>query len=129
MPTCQPIRKKRRNICIGDMEDEVTLENRAIQAPDFDTVDFDETFTAPNPPVWALIETVRGKTFFDGVSTEEDVTHWIYINFDATVTAETWVKLTDGRRLDILRVENLDERSDSMLLHCIDRGAKEASKA
>ena len=129
MPKCQPIRKKRRNICIGDMEDEITLENRAIQPPDFDTVDFDETFTAPNPPVWALIETVRGKTFFDGVSTEEDVTHWIYINFDSTVTAETWVKLTDGRRLDILRVENLDERSDFMLLHCVDRGAKEASKA
>ena len=129
MPTCQPIVKKRRNVCIGDMEDEITLENRAIQAPEFDTVDFEESFTAPNPPVWALIETVRGKTFFDGVSTEQDVTHWIYINFDVTVTAETWVKLADGRRLDILRVEDLDERSDFMLLHCNDRGAKEASKA
>ena len=128
MPVCQPIRKKRRNICIGDMEDEITLENRDIAAPLFDTVDYDETFTAPNPAVWALIETVRGKTFFDGVSTEQDVTHWIYINFDVTVTAETWVKLVDGRRLDILRVENLDERSDFMLLHCDDRGAKEASK-
>lgn len=129
MPICQFVQKKRRNVCIGDMEDEITLENRAIQAPDFDTVDFDEEFTAPNPPVWALVETVRGKTFFDGVSTEKDITHWIYINFDATVTDETWVKLTDGRRLDILRVENLDERSDFMLLHCDDRGAVEASKA
>jgi len=129
MPVRQSIRKKRRNICIGDMEDEITLENRAIQAPDFDTVDFDEQFTAPNPAVWALIETVRGKTFFDGVSTEENITHWIYINFDSTVTAETWVKLTDGRRLDILIVENLDERSDFMLLHCVDKGAVEASKS
>lgn len=129
MPRCQFIQKKRRNICIGDMEDEITLENRDIQAPDFDTVDFDETFTALNPPVWSLIETVEGKTFFDGVSTEKDITHWIYINFDITVTAETWVKLQDGRRLDILRVENLDERSDFMLLHCDDRGAQEASKA
>ncbi len=129
MPTCQPIRKKRRQPCIGDMEDRITLENRAIEAPEADTVDFDETFTAPNPPVWALVETVRGKTFFDGVSTEEDVTHWIYINFDATVTAETWVKLEDGRRLDVLRVENLDERSKYQLLHCNDRGDKEASKS
>jgi head-tail adaptor len=111
------------------MEDRITLENRAIEAPEFDTVDFDETFTAPNPPAWALVETVRGKTFFDGVSTEEDLTHWIYINFDASVTAETWVKLEDGRRLDILRVENLDERSVYQLLHCNDRGDKEASKA
>ncbi len=129
MPRCLPIRKKRRQVCIGDLEDQVTLENRAIAAPEFDTVDFDETFTAPNPAVWAMIETVTGKTFFDGVSTEEDVTHWVYIAFDSTVTAETWVKLDDGRRLDIVRVENLDERSDFMLLHCIDRGAKEASKA
>lgn len=129
MPRCQPIQKKRRNVCIGDMEDEIILENRAIQAPDFDKVDFDEEFTAPNPPVWSMIDTVQGKTFFDGVSTERDITHWVYINFDTTVTAETWVKLADGRRLDILKVENLDERSDYMLLHCEDRGAVEASKA
>lgn len=129
MPTCVPIRKKHRNVCIGDMDDEITLENRDIQAPDFDTVDFDEAFTAPNPPVWALVETVRGKTFFDGVGTEVDVTHWIYINFDSTVTAETWVKLEDSSRLDILRVENLDNRSEHQLLHCVDRGAVEASKA
>ena len=110
------------------MEDEITLENRAITAPEFEGVDFDETFT-PNTPVWALVETVRGKTFFDGVNTEEDITHWIYINFDSTVTSETWIKLADERRLDIVRVENLDERSEFMLLHSIDRGAKEASKA
>lgn len=129
MPRCQFIRRKNRKVCLGDLDNVITLENRAIQAPDFDTVDFDEEFTAPNPPVSAMIQTVSGKTFFDGVSTEQDVTHWIYINFDATVTAETWVKLTDGRRLDILRVENLDERSQYQLLHCTDRGDKEASKS
>ena len=128
MPSCNPVRKKRRNVCIGDMEDEITLENRAITAPEFEGVDFDETFT-PNPPILALVETVRGKTFFDGVNTEEDITHWVYINFDSTVTSETWIKLADGRRLDIVRVENLDERSEFMLLHSVDRGAKEASKA
>lgn len=129
MPSCQPIKRKRRNVCIGDLDSLVTLENRSIQAPEFDTVDFDESFTAPNPAVWALVETVRGKTFFDGANTELDITHWIYINFDSTVTAETWVKLEDGRRMDILRVEDLDERSDFMLLHCTDKGTTEAGKA
>lgn len=128
MPRCFRIKRKNRKVCIGDLNSLVTLENRDIQAPEFDTVDFAEEFTAPQA-VSAMIETVRGKTVFDGVSTEQDVTHWIYIRFDATVTAETWVKLDDGRRLDILRVENLDERSDFMLLHCDDRGAREASKA
>lgn len=129
MSKCQFIRRKNRKVCIGDLDTLITLENRAIQAPDFDTVDFNEEFTAPNPPVFAMLQTVSGKTFFDGVSTELDITDWIYIRFDVTVTAETWVKLDDGSRLDILRVEDLDRRSEFMRLHCTDRGDKEASKA
>jgi len=129
MPRCVRIKGKSRKVCLGDLDTLITLENRAIQAPVFDAVDFDEEFTAPNPPVFAMLQTVSGKTFFDGVSTEQDITDWIYIRFDVTVTAETWVKLGDGSRLDILRVENLDRRSEFMLLHCTDRGDKEASKA
>ncbi len=129
MSKCKFIKRKRRNICIGDLDTLITLENRNIQAPDFNTVDFDEVFTEAVPDVWAMIETVRGKTFFDGVNTEKEITHLIYIMFDSTVTAETWVKFSDGRRLDILDVENLDERSDFMLLHCQDLGTKEAGKA
>lgn len=129
MPECISIKTKKRVVCIGDLEHVITIENRAIAAPVFSTVDFDETFTAPNPAVRAAINTVRGKTFFDGVSTETDITHDIYINFDAAVTAETWILLDDGRRLDILRVENLDERSEFQLLECNDRGSKIASKA
>jgi SPP1 family predicted phage head-tail adaptor len=110
------------------MEDEITLEDRDITPPEFGSTDFSETFTTSST-VWALIETVDGKTFFDGVSTEDNVTHWVYINYDATVTAETWITLSDSRRLDILRVEDLDERNDFMLLHCTDRGATTASQA
>lgn len=128
MPKCSQVRKKRRNVCIGDMEDEITLEDRDITPPEFGSTDFSETFTTSST-VWALIETVDGKTFFDGVSTEDNVTHWVYINYDATVTAETWITLSDSRRLDILRVEDLDERNDFMLLHCTDRGATTASQA
>lgn len=129
MSRCIRIKRKNRKVCLGDLDTLITLENRAIQAPDFDTVDFDEEFTPTNDPVWALLETVTGKTFFDGVSTEQDITDWIYIRFDETVTAETWVKLDNGSRLDILRVNNLDRRSEFMLLECTDRGTKEASKA
>lgn len=129
MARCQPIKRKHRKPCIGDMDTLITLENRVIEAPDFDTVDFDETFTAPNPPVWSLVQTVKGKTFFDSTGTEFDVTHWIYIEFDSTVTAETWVKLDDGRRLDILDTEDLEERREFLLLQCVDRGSTEASKS
>ena len=129
MPRCQFIKRKIRKVCIGDLGSKITLENRNIEAPEFNIVDFDEVFTESVPDVWAMIETVRGKTFFDGVNTEKDITHLIYIMFDSAVTAETWVKFSDGRRLDILDVENLDERSEYMLLHCQDLGTKEAGKA
>ncbi len=129
MPVCTKIRKKKRELCIGDMRDEIILQNRAIQPPVFGTPDFTENFTNIDT-VWSLVNTVNGKTFFDGVGTETPITHEIFIRYDVTVTAETWVQF-DSNRIDILAVENLDGRKDFMALTCTDRGAvaKAASQA
>lgn len=121
MTKCTRIRKKSRKVCIGDMQDEIKLQNRVIDPPDFGSVDFDETFT-DNSTVSALINTVSGKTFFDGVGTEINITHEIYIMYDSTVNPEVWVEFK-SRRIDILEVEDLDERSVFMKLICVDRGA------
>ncbi len=102
------------------MRDQIVLQNRAILPPDFEAVDFTEDFT-PIATVSALIDTVSGKTYFDGVNTETDITHEIYIRFDATVTAETWI-VFDNRRIDILDTEDLDERHTFMKLTCNDTG-------
>lgn len=120
MSKCTRIHRKKRKLCIGDLKDEIILQNRAITAPVFGSSDFDETFTNI-VTVWALINTVSGKTFFDGVNTDINITHEIYIVYDATVTAETWVELK-SRRIDILRVENLEERDEYLKLICTDRG-------
>jgi head-tail adaptor len=114
------------------MNDLITLQNRAIEEPDFDDFDYDETFTdaVPGEDVYALIETINGVTIFDGVATDVNVTHHFYINVIDGITAETWVEF-DSRRFDVLRAENLDERSEYMRLICTERGANtfEASKA
>ena len=123
MPRCVKIKRKKRQYCIGDMGSLVTLQNRAIQPPVFGDPDFDEKFTNADI-VAAAIDTVSGKTFFDGISQDTNITHEIGIMFDPTVTSETWIELEDGRRLDILKVENLDERSQFLKLICTDRGAK-----
>lgn len=107
---------------------QITLQNRAIQAPAFGSVDFDESFSA-DLAVQALISTERGKTLFDGVATDNPVTHKICINYVAGVTAETWVLLASGSRLDILDVENCCEKNERLILRCTDRGTAEASKA
>ncbi len=130
MARCTTIPKKKRTYCIGDLRDEITLETRSITpASVFDEVDYDEAFTDP-VTVSAAVNTINGKTFFDGVNTETPVTHTIGLRFIDGVTAEDWVTF-NGNRLDILMVENLDSRSIWMELTCVDRGllTQEASKA
>lgn len=129
MPKSQRIQRKKRQVCIGDLDTMITLQNRNIVAPIFGAVDFNEDFK-DKAEVWAAVNTVSGKTFFDGVSTDVNITHEVFIRYDEAVTAETWVALKN-RRLDILMTENLDERSEFMKLICTDRGlaSKAASKS
>ena len=129
MSKCQNIRRRHRKVCIGDLDTLIDLQTRELEEPDFNSPDFDETFTTVSSP-WSLVETVQGKNFFDGVDTDTPITHRIYIEFDSTVNAQIWV-LLNSRRLRILDTEDLDERGEFLLLICTDRGisANEASKA
>lgn len=105
----------------------ITLQNRDIVSPVFGSIDFDEDFTA-DQEVNALIKTIKGKTFFDGVSTERLITHEMCIEYIGGVTADTWV-LFKGRRIDVLAVENKCEQDAVLVLICSDRGTGEAAKA
>lgn len=129
MAKCSKIKRPKRQVCVGDLDTMITLQDRDITPPPFGDPDFDENFTDTGD-VWAMVKTVSGKTWFDGVSTDINITHEIYIYYDPTVGAETWV-LLNGRRLDILDVDNLDERDEFLKLTCIDKGpaTKEANKA
>lgn len=130
MAKCQTIRKKKQSYCVGDLRDIIVIENRTITAPTaFNQVDYDETFT-DSLTVNAAVNTVNGRTYFDGVSTETPITHVIGIRFIEGLTSEQWITL-EGSRLDILRIENLNQRSLWMRLTCVDRGliSKDASKA
>ena len=129
MPKCQKIQRKKRQICIGDMNEQILLQDRGIGEPLFGSVDFTEDFTN-NDKVWASVETVSGKTFFDGVGEEILITHEFLIRYDASVSAETWISW-NSRRFDILTTEDYDERNEFMKLICSERGSKtiEATKA
>lgn len=107
---------------------DITIQNRDIQPPEFGSPDFNENFTG-DLSVRALISTERGKTLFDGVSTDTPITHKICINYVDGVTAESWVLLENGNRLDILDVENCCEKNERLILRCTDRGSAKASEA
>jgi head-tail adaptor len=104
----------------------ITLQNRSITAPVFGTADFDERFSGDIERK-AIIKTVKGKTFFDGVSTERLITHEICMEYEAGITAETWI-LFNGRRIDVLAVANCCESDKRLILTCSDRGVGEAAK-
>ncbi|MCW8929395.1 MAG: phage head closure protein [Gammaproteobacteria bacterium] len=114
------------------MRDVIKLKARSITAPLFNTVDFDEDFEEiPSLPeeVLSLVETVSGVVLFDGVNTETPITHYIYVMYNPLITAEVWIEF-ENKRIDIVRVEDLDERHEFLKLFCNDQGliSKEASK-
>ena len=114
-----------RDLCIGDLRDQVLLQDRSIQAPDFNAIDFTEKFDDLGG-IWASIRTRGGKTIFDDhAQRDRVVTHEVGIRYDPRVTAESWLLLADGRRLDILDSESLDERGDWIILQCTDRGTQD----
>jgi len=129
MPTCVKIRRKKRQPCIGDMNEIITLQGRTLTPPT-SGVDATEEFTDSNPDVWALIETVSGETMFDDTGTERDVTHMFVIRFITGISSETWI-LFNNERLDILSVEDLDGRQEFLKLRASNRGIEtnEANRA
>lgn len=126
MAKCSKIQKKKRQVCIGDMKDEITIQARNIKSPPSDGVDFVEEFTGDDV-VWAAVNTKSGVVFFDGTNQEVLKTHEIYIRYLQGVTAEAWV-LFKGSRYDVLQVDNLEERDEFMRLDCTNRGTT-ANKA
>jgi head-tail adaptor len=121
---CSKIGKKKRQYCSGDLVDEIIIQNRSITSV-MEGVDFGEQFS-DYQSVMACVNTTSGKTYFDGVSTETNVTHEIGFRFDESVTSESWI-LFDNRRFDILKIENLDEKKDWSRAVCVDRGLAEKS--
>jgi len=105
----------------------VSIQTRNLVPPVFGSVDPLLNFVEKHN-VKALIRTPRGKTLFDGVSIDQVVTHKLAIEYLAGITSEDWI-LFNGRRLDILDVENCGETNQALVLTCNDRGTKEASKA
>lgn len=114
----------RRNLAkCGQM---ITLQNRDIVAPAFGSPDFDEEFSG-SVSVKAIIQTARGKVLFDGVGTDNPITHKFCIEYICGVTAETWV-LYQCRRFDIIDVENCGEKNGCLILRATERGTGNAAK-
>lgn len=124
----QTLKTRHRKICIGDLNKIITLSEREITPPVFGSTNFGESFPAPRD-VWAKVKTINGRTLFNGVDADVALTHEITIRYDPLVTAETWVQLVNGTRLNVIDVQNFEEEDEYQVLLCNARGTQEASKA
>jgi head-tail adaptor len=107
------------------MTERLLIENRVLTPPDSGVASAGFTFTAHNEAteVWAIVETTQGSTLFDDVAgLDRVVTHNIIIRHLDGISAETWLRLSDGRRLDILSVANLDERTEFLEILAAESG-------
>lgn len=116
------IGKARRVACVGSMRDRITIQGRSIVEPEFGSADYAERFK-PSVARWASVETVVGKTTFGGVAVGGvALTHKVTIRFDPCVTTESWILLGNGKRLDVVTADDLDERHEFLVLMCQERG-------
>lgn len=73
---------------------------------------------------WASVRPISGQERFLAQQTQADVTHRVRMRSDTqtrTITAEMWLKLRDGTRLDIKRTFDLNVRRVEMELECNQR--------
>lgn len=125
MTRCVKVQRRRTRACIGELTERLFVENREIIGPVFGGADLGFQFTAHNEAteVWAIVETTQGTTLFDDVAgLDRVVTHHVIIRFLPGISAETWLRLDDGRRLDILSVANIDERSEFLEILAAESG-------
>ena len=116
---------------------QLAKKGKAIEIQDRslgDGFDDDEALaftTVAGGSVTAIICTPRGKTVFDGVSVDDDVTHEFHIvwpGFD--VTAENWILFTaKSKRYRVLRAKNCCEADKRMVIMCTERGATDREAA
>lgn len=121
MPERKILRRAIRQAPIGDLNVRVTIQNRRQVPPVFGSVDaaFEFTESGESGQVWAKVETMSGRTLFDAVArADRAVTHAVTIRRRSDVTSESWVLLADGTRLNVVEVENFEERGEFARLLC-----------
>ena len=127
MSTCVKIKGKKRNLCAGDLDKIITINNRKIAPPTTDDdTDYSEDFTQVNfDDTLAMVLTTKKGTLFFGNDTNVDRTidieFYIYFLSGIVDVAGIWIEF-EGSNYDLLAVEDLDKRHEVLRLICSERG-------
>ncbi|MEE9160022.1 MAG: head-tail adaptor protein [Gammaproteobacteria bacterium] len=126
MAKCKNITPTKKKLCLSAFRKKINLFRREILAPasaQSHRHDY-EQFASP----FAAIETKgKGVDIFDGVETSGEngipvvASHVVTIKYRSDVTAENYVRF-GANNYDILKAENIDERSEYLRLFCALKG-------
>lgn len=117
---CKPISLKSRRICVGDLNNRITLQLRTMTGNNYASVENTETFSNI-AEVWGAVETTRGSQLWDGAEISNPFTHNVYIRYRDDVDFTKWLDF-GSQKYDIVDVENLEQSNEWLLLRCILKG-------
>lgn len=123
MATCIKLSRTKTEVCIGNMTKRISIFTRALTTPSDPTgfnVDYTESFTLLSE-VWAMLQTPKGQTIFDGLGVEKIISDVFYIRYIDGLTSENWITY-DGNRYDIQMVEDIEQNNLFQQLSCVVRG-------
>lgn len=113
------IRRKKRRIRIGSLNKRIFLSTQTITQSTIGA-NMDSNITIGDY-LWAMVETFRGDTTFDGTTIVNVATHKFTIRWRPDVTQEFMI-VFQGETYNITDVENYDERNQFIILKAIKRG-------
>lgn len=129
MPKCIKLKQKHRQVCIGDMRNQIDIRTRNVDKS-FGSKE-GMTFTTVFSPS-AMVETPKSLFIIDEVNGGDvQVTHKFTIRFpDAEISSENWIRF-ETNLYRIIGQTDLEERHEFIELMATRRGAedKEASNA
>lgn len=115
MPRRQISYRKLRKVSVGDMRECISLENRAIQAPSFDSVGFSQKY-AQIIETWAKVETQFNNRIFDEVALDAVPSHKFTIRYRSDVTTETRIGYK-GNIYEIVQADDYEMRNEYLELY------------
>ena len=128
MPKCIKIKRKHRQVCIGDIDEEIEIQTRAISTK-IGADNEDYVFTTVLT-LWALVETLKDVFIIDEVvGGDIPISHKLIIRKpDEAITSSNWVLLNNERYRIVVQTD-YDERGEYLELMCTRRGDEDREAA
>jgi len=113
--------RRLRKIYVGDMRERISLEERSILAPSYNSPAASEGY-AQIVETWARVETEFNNRVFDEVALDAKPSIKFTIRYRPNITTETRVRYNDIL-YKVAHSDNLEERNEYLILYAAIEGA------